>query len=309
MLIDTHIEILINNKNITKYKELGYDVKSMHKCLVKISDLSIGSMVKVRAKCEYCFSVNEIIYSNYMMKQMPKHGFYVCKNCSSIKVKLTSIKKYGVESYSMTDECKEKVVSTSLLRYNVTNYRKTDDYERKVKETSLINYGVNHYTQSDIVKNKRSDTNIERYGSSSPDFGRDLEKIKKTNIEKYGVEYPMHNKEIFSKFLKNSFNVKYTYGLYYQSTYELDFINFCKIKNIIVENCVIVFDYMFNDKNKKYYPDFYLPEYNTIIEIKSKYFYNKDFERNLEKEKSITGYNFLFIIDKDYTKINELKCV
>jgi hypothetical protein len=47
-----------------------------------------------------------------------------------------------------------------------------------------------------------------------------------------------------------------------------------------------------------------------IIEIKSDYYYNLHLEKNLCKEKSTLekGFDFIFIIDKDYTEfINKIK--
>jgi len=56
-------------------------------------------------------------------------------------------------------------------------------------------------------------------------------------------------------------------------------------------------------------PDYYLPDYNLIVEIKSSYTYNYDIEKNEAKKKASleNGYNFIFIIDKDYTEfINKI---
>jgi hypothetical protein len=54
--------------------------------------------------------------------------------------------------------------------------------------------------------------------------------------------------------------------------------------------------------------DFYLEKLNLIIEIKSSYTYNYDLEKNLSKEKfsKLNGYNFLFLIDKDYNTFDEI---
>jgi hypothetical protein len=59
-------------------------------------------------------------------------------------------------------------------------------------------------------------------------------------------------------------------------------------------------------------PDFYLPRYNLIIEIKSQYTYNYDIDKNISKKEGcvIKGYNFLFIIDNIFDeflqKINKI---
>ena len=65
--------------------------------------------------------------------------------------------------------------------------------------------------------------------------------------------------------------------------------------------------YKFDDKEKVYYPDFYLPKYNLIVEIKSKYTYNCDFNKNISKQESCInmGYNFLFIIDNEFNEFLE----
>ena len=42
-------------------------------------------------------------------------------------------------------------------------------------------------------------------------------------------------------------------------------------------------DYIFNDKNKKYYPDYYLPDYILIVEIKSNYTYECEKDQNEAK--------------------------
>lgn len=58
----------------------------------------------------------------------------------------------------------------------------------------------------------------------------------------------------------------------------------------------------------KYFPDFYLPDFNLIVEIKSDYTYNIDLDKNKAKESFCKnmGYNFIFIIDKDYKIFDRL---
>jgi hypothetical protein len=60
-----------------------------------------------------------------------------------------------------------------------------------------------------------------------------------------------------------------------------------------------------NGKIKVYFSDFFIPEINTVIEIKSSYYYNKYLKLNkIKKNETIkAGYNHLFIIDKDYTQL------
>ena len=53
---------------------------------------------------------------------------------------------------------------------------------------------------------------------------------------------------------------------------------------------------------------FYLTDYNLIVEIKSSYTYECELEQNLLKQKACLeqGYDFIFIINKNYDEFNEL---
>lgn len=56
--------------------------------------------------------------------------------------------------------------------------------------------------------------------------------------------------------------------------------------------------YRYCNKDKTYRPDIYIPKENLIIEVKSRWFFELEKEKNLIKENSTknAGYNFKFII-------------
>jgi predicted nuclease of restriction endonuclease-like RecB superfamily len=110
----------------------------------------------------------------------------------------------------------------------------------------------------------------------------------------------MQNKNVFEKQSKSSYKTDIYDNIDYQSTYELDFLE-KYYDNIRIEK-INPIKYFLNENEHYYHPDFYLPDYNLIIEIKSSYTYDYDLNKNLaKKEYSIKyGYEFLFIIDKDY---------
>lgn len=61
------------------------------------------------------------------------------------------------------------------------------------------------------------------------------------------------------------------YGLFYRSSYEKKFIEYCVENSIKIEsasNQEFRIPYYFDDKRKWYYPDFYLPDYDVVVEIK-----------------------------------------
>ena len=130
-------------------------------------------------------------------------------------------------------------------------------------------------------------------------------KLRKTNFERYGVEYPMQVELFFNKQQKSAFKIKIfkNTNICYQGTYEKDFLTYCEKNEILdfIERPKPI-DYIFEDKKRKYYPDFFINKLNTIIEIKSRYTLEKDIDKNISKKESCIeqGYNFIFIVDKNY---------
>lgn len=124
--------------------------------------------------------------------------------------KQAMFKKYGVDSFSKTEEFKEKIerthlkncgyksnfqdpsfrektIETNLKRYGVQNTSQLKETREKAKQTCLKRYGVEFTTQLDEVKNKIRNTNIKRYGVSSYSKTAEfLEKLKETNLKHCG---------------------------------------------------------------------------------------------------------------------------
>jgi hypothetical protein len=334
MIIDKEIKIKLNGSNIKNYYEkYGKDLKVNNLLVIDVNDLSDYSNQLVNCKCELCGFENKISKSNYTINKK-NGGFYCCKKCNRVKFKNTCREKYGIENVFQVDEVKddnpfksenikEKIRNVLLDKYGKECYIQTEDYKIKSKITNLNNFGVEYPMQSDLVKKKSRkkclekygfpcvlqnedikrkirNTNIEKYGFPCVLQNEDIKrKMRNTNIEKYGVSYPSQSELFLNKALKLKIK-PYNDKLYYQGTYELDFLNLCNrigIIDIIKRGPTI----KYND-DKVYYPDFFIDKYNLIIEIKSKYTYNLHLEKNEKKMNSCIdyGYDFLFIIDKDY---------
>jgi hypothetical protein len=237
------------------------------------------------------------------------------------KNKLTCLKRYGVEYSLQSEKIKEKSRKTKLRKYNNLNYNNSDKtketclkkygesnisktkiFKEKNKQTCLKKYGVENPYQSEIIKEKCKKTKLKKYNDENYN---NPEKNKKTCLEKYGVENPSQNIKIYNKGLKTRFLIhKFrNTNLWYQSSYELDFLEkyYDKYPEIIRGPSI---KYFFEGKNKVYYPDFYIPSLNLIIEIKSSWTIKLDKEI-IEKEKATisNGFNYIMILDKDYKKI------
>jgi hypothetical protein len=56
-----------------------------------------------------------------------------------------------------------------------------------------------------------------------------------------------------------------------------------KYYNKVVIEKINPIQYKLNENNHYYHPDFYLPKYNLIVEVKSSYTYESDLDKNLAK--------------------------
>ena len=180
----------------------------------------------------------------------------------------------------------------------------------KNKKTCLIKYGVEHHLNNKLIFNKQRKTNIERYGVENPFQNEEIKnKIKKGNLKKYGVEYISQNEDILIKQQKSAFQRKYhkETELSYQGSYEKHFLDYCFNNNINIKKGKRI-EYFIGNKKHYYFSDFYYEPMNLIIEIKSNWTYNKELDINITKQKSTidSGYNYLFIIDKNYEDFKKL---
>lgn len=191
--------------------------------------------------------------------------------------KETIRKKYGVDWYTQTDEFKEKSRKTNLEIHGDETYNNMD----KNRKTCLSKYGVDSPLKAEFIKDK----------------------IAQTNIEKYGGKSHMHNDEIFHKVERNSFKSHlHSSGIYYRGNFERDFLdNFSAY--IKIENGKGI-KYWLNGVSRVYFPDFYISEFNLIVEIKNSYLLSRDKVIIDAKEKACieAGFDYILIINKDYSE-------
>ena len=262
---------------------------------------------------------------------------YGCENVSGSQLikdrkKETNLKNWGVENVFQNEEIKNKLKKTCLEKYGVEHPLQNEYLLKKSNDTCFLNNGVKYPTQSKKVIEKRKENNLEKYGvehytqtekyksdvllSNNEKYDSDWymgsnnfkEKSKITNLFRYGVEYNMQNEDIYTKAQINGHKAKRHHtNLFYRGTYEKDFLDYCFDNNIKVEKGKR-FSYTFENKNRYYFSDYFISEKNLIVEIKSSYYYSKYLQMNKSKQKSALdlGYNFIFIVDKNYNDFDKL---
>jgi hypothetical protein len=176
----------------------------------------------------------------------------------------------------------------------------------KRKITNIERYGSENFTETKLFKDKCIISINNKYGCDNV-FQNEVikSKIKSTNLIKYGYENVSQNSDIQKKKVKSSYKEYNFEHLSYQGSYEKDFIDryYDKIEISKIDSI----NY-YLDRNRIYFPDFFIKRLNLIVEIKSSYTYELHKEKNIAKMNRCKelGYNFLFIIDKDYSKFDLL---
>jgi hypothetical protein len=217
--------------------------------------------------------------------------------------------KHVTEGYSMAGDrssassiSMEKTKKIMNRKHGVDNPMHVPEIVKKKESKSLKKWGFKNPSSSDAVKKKRIDTMMKKYGVE-----HNFIKCKQYMIDKYGVSNPAHIPEVAEKICSNRYKKYYEVVLNGEKIklqgfepYGLEFLKTKFSENEILYKKVDMPEIYYFHKNKKrrYYPDFYLPHYKMVVEIKSMYTYLKDFEVNSKKFSSTTndGYTHLLLI-------------
>jgi hypothetical protein len=173
-----------------------------------------------------------------------------------------------------------------------------------MKQTCLEKYGVDNAFKSEEKKNKIKQSTKAKYGTeNNMQSERGKEEFKQSMLKKYGVEYAQQNIEIHKKQQKSARKLNYfnDTNIYYRGSYELDFLEKYHDKLDIINALTI--KYMFENKQHYYFPDFYIPSLNLIVEIKNDHLAKYD-KLKIEAKKKATianGFNYIMIVDRDYS--------
>jgi|AntAceMinimDraft_10_1070366.scaffolds.fasta_scaffold06563_3 hypothetical protein len=246
------------------------------------------------------------------------------------------IKKYGIDSASKLPHIK-KLLSKKMKKNNpmkdpVIAKKVGNTHKLRIQSGEIVPYG-GEKRRNALLKSK--ETKSKRYKNG----WFDNEKMKKSIFEKYGVEHisqlqcnreksssrmkqgnPMKDSTIANKQSKtfcerivsgkiNFYNTKKYKDteLYYQSSYEYDFLQLCENKKILhrISNGHF-YNYLKEDKDMGFrtITDFCLDD-KFEIEIKSTYIMKKQggVERVFAKKRAIEVNNkkYVFVLDKNYS--------
>lgn len=214
MLISKYVVIKWNPKICKHYIDLGYKyTKIGDKFTVKICDLTKGSSVLIKLKCDYC----ECEYFEQYQTYIRRHNTNVinndcCKKCGQIKAKESIIIKYNTSNIRELSFVSEKIKNTNLQKYGSENPFGNDLIKEKIHKYWQDNYGINSSTQLPETIIKSQNTCLKKYGVKnygsiySSEHRGDLSPSWKGNLcihdrekERFSKEYKEWRKSVFKR--------------------------------------------------------------------------------------------------------------
>lgn len=284
-----------------------------------ISNLNIliknySSLQRITFYCQTCYKLH-----NTQLRNLQRNNKLICNICKTKetfnkkygfdwftqtsdylnKIEKTNIKKYGVKHTFQAESVKKKSRETCKNKYGVDSTGAIKSRIQKTKNTNIKKYGHSvaygfgtnefkklykeKYGNEEInlvpsIRQKMKMTNLENFGTefaSQSDIIK--EKVKETMIKHWGVSYCLQNKDILTKKIK-----RYTYNnISFDSKPEIAYYIWLTDNNINFEyQPDISFEYEYNGKMHKYFPDFLVED--EIQEIKGLYFFeNKNINNKM----------------------------
>jgi hypothetical protein len=298
-----------------------FDVGVLYECVKQHNIKLIGTYEKTNRDTiikGYCMSIDCKNTFDKTFRALIEDGGAYCKDCvlkiRRVKIKKTSLEKYGYEHPLQNPKIREKQNQTNLLKYGVYNPFGNILIQAKIKETNIKKYGCENPSQNPKIREKQKQTNLLKYGCINPLENIVIkEKMKQTNLKKYGYENAMYNSMIAERAGKNAYK---SYDYIFPSgnkiriqgyeNFGIDYL--LTVKKYTEEQIVTgrlrtpslwwVDD---NDKRHRHYVDIFLPHKNKCIEIKSTRTFELHKENNLLKMANaiLAGFDYeIWVFDQ-----------
>lgn len=193
----------------------------------------------------------------------------------------------------------------NILRENNIDIRKPSDSRKIITERDIdIEKIANLYKEghsSDFLSKK---FNI----SKSVIFNR----LKGLNIESHGTTLLSYKNKIKNSFKCKIYTLPSGLNIYIQG-YEPKFLDFIFHQKLLSELEILSKPptFIYHDikgNRRKYFPDFYIPKFNLVVEIKSSWIMNKQTPENFQlKKQSVldAGFDFICILDNNFEEMKE----
>ena len=213
---------------------------------------------------------------------------------SKDKIKATNLERFGVENPMELESIKNKISSTMLEKYETDNIFKNKDF---IKSRFKEKYGVHNPSMVKEFQEKKKITSLKNYGVEYPIRTKLIkDKIKKTNLERYGIEFPIMLQDGFKikEFKWKTGEVSLVQGYEPIVLKELEDKGYTYEEVVTGPNSVPTIPYIFEGEEHLYFPDIFIPKENLVIEVKSDYTLQKEWEKNKAKFSTVKSHGFDF---------------
>ena len=318
MLIENQkVTIKWTNRNKNWYVSKGYKFTNYNDTfVVDIMDLSYGSKIKVKAKCDYCGEPKDVQWKNYYNKYYLKNEKYACCHCKQIKISEKTLEERQQYLYDgIIKVCSEK----GLILLTQKEEIKTCDTRIKYlcpihgeNDTKAYTLFLGHGCP-DCMYEKAKLTPNEVYKRIS-DFGATL-----LNKEDY-IDTITKNLIIICRECGSPFTTSYNSfiscngGQYCPECTKHESLGEKKIRLFLENNKInYICQYTYNDcKDVHVLPfDFYLPDHNKLIEYDGRqHYYPSKWNSEMTDEDTVLNFNKTQKHDNiknDYCNKNNIK--
>lgn len=223
-------------------------------------------MTRAKVKCQYCgkqITVNNIVrhekccinkihkYSKYSKYdeciQKLSDGDFKCMICGKVFNKkgiYTHVwRKHTPQGWQFTDKMRQ-------LQKDPTKWKRSNG-AIKAKQLGIT------WDVPETTRKKLSEASKKQVWTEERRLNH--RKAMRNAVKAHPESYNSKNRGRVKQFEK--------YGIIFQGSWELYFYEYCISKNINVIRNNQGFNYIWNG-NRKYFPDFYLPDFNFYVEVK-----------------------------------------
>jgi hypothetical protein len=245
-------------------------------------------------------------------KQFRKGSY--CDDCGKLLREYTNFVTYGVPNAAQSDVVKQRIKDAFMDKYGVDHNMKNKECVEKCKATNIANHNGQHSLSTDEGRELSRQGNLQHYGV---EYFMQSKEFNNRMIEKYGVPHAPQNPEILAKIQRSCFSTKpfiFPSGTVKQiqgyEHFALNDLIGCGItEDDICIGCEEVpnIKYTFNGKEHVYFPDIYIKSQDRLIEVKSQYTLNYDYDLNIAKfQAAAKEHNFtLWVYSNTGKRIDE----
>ena len=224
-------------------------------------------------KCDIC-NIKDSRWQCY------KHDYSFCsRGCAGSQSLKTRSEETGVSNPFQLESVKEKAKITLLRKYGVDNISKLESIKLKKEETMMKNHGRKN------------------------NMGSNCEIMAQNMFTKYGVKWSAHLPNLademqYNRFKKRNLLITPSGKKIFLQGYEVNGYNILISEGYLEEDILYKkvdmpkIMYNFDSKERRYYPDFYIKSENLVVEVKCKYTYEVEKEKNDMKFSSTVNLGY-----------------